>query len=103
MRLGGEGGVVRFFQISEPAAHELVSLVHRAVEQHVVIGHVEMAVIIDPFGLDLHHRRNEGRGEDRFLIGSFRALGFRSDLWCGRRRRGTVADFAPDAKPVGRT
>jgi hypothetical protein len=42
------------FRIGRPEAHHLKGLVGSAVEQHVVIGHVEMAVIIDPVLLDLH-------------------------------------------------
>src|SRR5690606_23320587 len=37
-------------------------LVGAAIEEHVVIGHVEMAVIIDPLGLDLHDGRFKGGG-----------------------------------------
>ena len=49
---------------------KFVDLVNRAVEQHVVIGHVEMAVVVDPLRLDPHQGRDEGRKENRFEIGA---------------------------------
>jgi hypothetical protein len=96
MGLRREGGVARVFQISDAAAHQLVGFVHRAVEQYIVIGHVKMAVIVDPFGLDPHHRRNKRRGKDGFQIGAFQHAGFRSSV--RRMLPGTVADFAQPCK-----
>src|SRR5262249_48631833 len=61
--LGGEAGLLVRLDVIEAAADELEGLVHRAIEQHVVIGHVEMAVVVDPAGLDLHQRGHE-RGEE---------------------------------------
>ena len=46
---------------SRAEAEQLIGFIDRAVEQHIVIGHVEMAVIVDPLRLDLHHRGDEGR------------------------------------------
>ena len=51
-------------------ADELVDLIDRAIEQHVVVGHVEMAVIVDPLRLDMHQRRDEGREENRIEVGA---------------------------------
>src|ERR1700722_9676915 len=34
-----------------------------------------MAVIVDPFGLDLHHRGEEGGGENGFRVGAFEHQG----------------------------
>src|SRR5262249_7977025 len=63
MHLGGEAGLLARLDVIEAAADELEGLVHRAIEQHVVIGHVEMAVVVDPAGLDPHQRGHE-RGEE---------------------------------------
>ena len=81
MHLGGEGGASAFFDISEPEAEQLIDLVDRAVEQHIVIGHVEMAVIVDPARLD-PHRREETKGAKKAGSG----VGRRSSM------RATVAD-----------
>src|SRR6478736_5606056 len=56
MAFGGEGGVVPLFQIARSDADLEPEFVHGPVEHHVVIGHVEVAVIIDPARLDLHDR-----------------------------------------------
>ena len=40
---------------------QLVGLIHGTVEQDVVVCHVEVAVVVDPFGLDPHHGRHERR------------------------------------------
>ena len=47
---------------------QLEGLVDGAVEQHVVVGHVEMAVVVDPVLLDGHHRGDERRKEQRLEI-----------------------------------
>src|SRR6185295_16917430 len=47
---------------------ELATLVDGAVEQHVVVGHVEMAVVVDPGGLHLHRRGDKGGEEHRFEV-----------------------------------
>src|ERR1700678_1964876 len=88
MHLGGEGGMPRLFQIGDAAAKKLIGLVDRAVEQHIVVGHVEMAVVVDPAGLDLHHRGDEGREEGGFWIEAV------------EHGAATVADFSPDARPA---
>ena len=56
VHLGGEAGVAPVLHIVGAAANELERLVNGAIEQDVVIGHVEMAVVVDPRGLDPHHR-----------------------------------------------
>src|SRR5262249_20772333 len=68
VHLGGEAGLLARLDVVEAAAEELEDLVHRAVEEHVVIGHVEMAVVVDPAGLDPHRRGDEGGEEPRFEI-----------------------------------
>ena len=50
-----EKGVPALGDVVDADPDELVGLVHRAVEQHVVIGHVEMAVVVDPGRLHAHH------------------------------------------------
>ena len=57
-------------EVIGPDADELVHLIDRAIEQHVVVGHVEMAVIVDPLRLDMHQRRDEGREENRIEVGA---------------------------------
>ena len=44
-----------------PEPHDFEGVVGTAIEKHIVIGHVEMAVIVDPLRLDPHHRRDERR------------------------------------------
>ena len=44
----------------------LVDFVDRAVEQHIVIGHVEKAVIVDPTRLDPNRSGDEGREKGAF-------------------------------------
>src|SRR5262245_16794140 len=68
VHLGGVAGVLARLDVVEAAADELERLVHRAVEQHVVVGHVEMAVVVDPAGLDPHQRGDEGGEEYGFEI-----------------------------------
>ena len=63
MRLHHHGRMLVLFEIIGPEADEFVELVHGAVEQHVVIGDVEVAVVVDPLRLDRHHRGDEGRGK----------------------------------------
>src|SRR5207245_3848193 len=62
MTFGGEGRAVALLHIGRPDAELQPQLVDRAVHHHVVIGHVEMAVIVDPLWLDLHHRGHEWGG-----------------------------------------
>jgi hypothetical protein len=59
------------FGITGAAAEEVEGLVAGAVEQHIVTGHVEMAVVVDPAWFDAHHRRDERREEGRFEVGAF--------------------------------
>ena len=66
MDFGGEAGVPALLQISKAATQEFVDFVDRAVEQHIVIGHVEVAVVIDPARLDPHRRGDEGREKGGF-------------------------------------
>src|SRR5262249_6439482 len=63
VHLGGEAGMAPVLHIVGAAANELERLVDRTVEQDVVVGHVEVAVVVDPCGLDPHHRRDKGREE----------------------------------------
>ena len=49
-------------RIGGAGAKQVERLVHAAVEEHVVVGHVEMAVVVDPVRLDLHRARDEGGG-----------------------------------------
>ena len=63
VHLRHHGRVLVLLKIIRPEPKQLVQLVDRAVEQHVVIGDVEMAVIVDPLRLDPHQRRDEGRGD----------------------------------------
>jgi hypothetical protein len=57
-------------EIVRPDAEQFVGLVDAAVEQHVVVGHVEMAVVVDPGRLHPHHGGDEGRKEQRFEVGA---------------------------------
>jgi hypothetical protein len=43
-------------------------LVDGAVEHHVVIGHVEMAIVVDPLRLDLRHRCQKRRGPEQRIV-----------------------------------
>src|SRR5436305_1897802 len=52
MYLGSEAGMTAVFHVVGAAADQLEGLVDRAVEQHIVVGHVEMAIIVNPAGLD---------------------------------------------------
>jgi hypothetical protein len=49
--------------IVEVGADQVKSFVEGAVEQDMVIGHIQMAIIIDPLRLDPQHGRDEGREE----------------------------------------
>src|SRR5262245_30393279 len=68
MHLGGEAGMAPVLDIVGAAANELERLIDRAVEQDVIVGHVEVAVVVDPRGLDPHHRRDKGCEEYRLQI-----------------------------------
>ena len=57
-------------EVVGPDANKLVHLIDRAIEQYVVVGHVEMAVIVDPLRLDMHQRRDERREENRIEVGA---------------------------------
>src|SRR5882757_964994 len=52
--------------VVEAATEEFKGFVHRPVEQYVIIGHVEMAIVVDPARFDSHLRRDEGREEQWF-------------------------------------
>jgi hypothetical protein len=71
VRLGGEARKPMRFDVGGAAAEEVEGLVASAVEQHIVIGRVEMAVVVDPAWFDAHHRRDERREEGRFEVGAF--------------------------------
>ena len=68
MHFGGESRVLAGLDVAEAEAEQLIDLVDGAIEQHIVVGHVEMAVVVDPAGLDPHHRRHEGREERGFGV-----------------------------------
>ena len=68
MDLGGEEGVVALFQIVPAKAGQALHLVDAAIEKHMVIGHVHVAVEIDPRRIDRHHRRDKRREKDGFEI-----------------------------------
>ena len=92
VHLGGEGGEARLHVVGA-AAEQFEHLVHRAVEQHVVIGHVEMAVVVDPGRLDPHHRGDERREEHRFEIEAVEHAGIVPD----------IRDVAANYSGAGRT
>ena len=68
VHLGGEERELAFLDVVGAAAEQLEHFVDGAIEQHIVIGHVEMAVVVDPGRLDPHHRGDEGRKEQRFEV-----------------------------------
>lgn len=68
MDFGGEEGMLALLQITLPQPCKIVEFVEAAIEQHIVIGHVQVAVEINPGRLDGHHRRDEGSKENRFEI-----------------------------------
>jgi hypothetical protein len=61
--LGRKEGGIAFGEVVMAQAHQAEGLIHGPVEKHMVIGHVHVAVIVDPIGLDPHRRRDE-RGEE---------------------------------------
>src|SRR5262249_52316479 len=68
VHLSREAGMPPRLDVVDAAADELEGLVDRAVEQHVVVGHVEVTVVVDPVGLDPHHRGHERRKEEWFEV-----------------------------------
>jgi hypothetical protein len=54
-----EEGAVGFLHIIRPEPDQFEGCVSRPVEEHVVIGHVEMPVVVDPLVFDLLDRRFE--------------------------------------------
>ena len=74
------------------AAEQLEGLVHRAVEQHVVIGHVEMAVVVDPAGStviteETKGAKNSGSRSRRSSMHTNPTVGRFSIVMCARRKR----------------
>src|SRR5665213_2006551 len=61
MRFDHHGRMFGAFEIGGAEAEEFVDFVHRAVEKHMVIGDVEMAIVVDPLRFNLHDRGDEGR------------------------------------------
>ena len=61
MRLRGEVGMPLALDIVGAGAEQLQRFIERPVEQGRVIGHIHMAIIVDPLRLDPHDRRDEGR------------------------------------------
>src|SRR5215510_6964625 len=68
--LGGESRVPVIFQILRANADQLVNFIDGPIEQHVVVGHVEMAVVVDPLRLDPHERGDKRGEENRFEFGA---------------------------------
>src|SRR5579863_863823 len=68
MDFGGKRRVPGGMDVAQPEAEHLIDLVDGAVEQHIIIGHVEMAVIVDPGRLDPHHRGDEGGEKGGFRV-----------------------------------
>jgi len=68
MHLGCEGRMVGSLEILRSDADELIHLIDCAIEKHVVISHIEMAVVVDPLRIDMHQRRDERREEHRIEI-----------------------------------
>jgi hypothetical protein len=48
-----------------PQAAEPERFVHRPVEQHMIVSHVQVAVVVDPVRFDPHQRGDERREEQR--------------------------------------
>ena len=70
MGFQGEEGIPRRLDVVGTKPHQREDLVARTVEQHVVVGHVEMAVVVDPVWLDTHLAGGEGGPEksSRFTL-----------------------------------
>ena len=68
VRLGREGRVGLAAQIIGADPEQFVGFVDAAVEQHVVIRHVQMTVVVDPARLHPHHGGDEWRKEQRFEV-----------------------------------
>jgi hypothetical protein len=62
--LGREEGCLALREVFLAQSDQPEGLVHGPVEEHMVIGHVHMAVVVDPSGLDPHRRRDEGGEEE---------------------------------------
>ena len=63
MHLRREAGALALFRVIPADAEFVEQRVERLVEQHMVIRHVQVAVVIDPFMFDGAQRAFEGRGE----------------------------------------
>src|SRR5436309_8194600 len=70
MAFGGEGRAVAFLHVRRPDPELQPHFVDRAVHHDVVVGHVEVAVIVDPLRFDLHHRRQERGRRQRHSLQS---------------------------------
>ena len=70
MNFGGEERVAATFHIGRSDAHQRKGLVYGAVEQYMVVSHVQMPVIVDPRGLDPHDRGHEWGEENGFDVGA---------------------------------
>ncbi len=69
MAFGCEGRVVACLHIFGTDPDFEPQVVDRPVEQHVVIGHIEMTVIVDPLRFDLHDRGPERDGLLQQIVG----------------------------------
>jgi hypothetical protein len=68
--LGGKEGLLMLGDIGLTHPEQLVDLIDSAIEQNIIVSHVEMTIIVDPGGLDPHHRRHERGKEQRFIVGA---------------------------------
>lgn len=64
MHLAGEHRQVAGVHVALPDADQLIGFAEGGVEKHVIVGHVQVAVIVDPLGADRHDGGDEGREVD---------------------------------------
>src|SRR5262249_21718509 len=69
---GRESRLIVLLEIVEANAKELVDFVDGPIEQHIVVSHVEVAIVVDPMRLNPHQRRYEGCEKKRFEIGGIK-------------------------------
>ena len=89
MRFGGEERCAALARVIGAETDEKKRLVDGAVDQHVVISHVEMSVVVDPRGIDGHHGRYERREKYGLEIDTSGHLNWRfgSSLACNDAMR----------------
>ena len=74
---GGEGRAVALLQISRSDAEMQPEFIDGPVHHHIVIGHVQVAVVVDPARFDLHYGRNKRSKEQRFEVEAIKHSGSR--------------------------